>query len=72
MAGMVLADFGADVIRVDRPNNPAVRISNNDILARGKRSLAVDTKVCMGRAFPPNSAFSCAHTDRCRLQAGWR
>jgi hypothetical protein len=38
--GMILADFGADVIRVDRAGTP----SNPDNLARGKRSIAVDLK----------------------------
>jgi alpha-methylacyl-CoA racemase len=37
--GMILADFGADVIRVDR-----VGAQSLDVLARGKRSVAVDLK----------------------------
>jgi alpha-methylacyl-CoA racemase len=37
--GMVLADFGADVVRVDRRGAGSM-----DLLARGKRSVAVDLK----------------------------
>lgn len=37
--GMILADFGADVVRVDRPNARSA-----DFLSRGKRSIAVDLK----------------------------
>jgi alpha-methylacyl-CoA racemase len=37
--GMILADFGADVVRVDR-----VGAASFDYLARGKRSIAVDLK----------------------------
>ena len=37
--GMILADFGADVVRVDR-----VGAGSMDILARGKRSVAVNLK----------------------------
>jgi alpha-methylacyl-CoA racemase len=37
--GMILADFGADVVRVDRPN-----VRSADFLSRGKRSIAVDLK----------------------------
>lgn len=44
--GMLLADLGADVIRVDRATpivgDPAV--PPNDILGRGRRSIAVDLK----------------------------
>ncbi|KAI8052376.1 alpha-methylacyl-CoA racemase [Syncephalis plumigaleata] len=36
---MLLADFGADVVRVERPAT-----INTDVLTRGKRSLAVDIK----------------------------
>ena len=44
---MMLADFGADVIRIDR--SAAVRAEmpdkpSNDVLARGRRSIGVDLK----------------------------
>jgi alpha-methylacyl-CoA racemase len=48
-AAMVLADLGADVVRVDRP--PAVRADadrSRDLLARGRRSVAVDLKHSAG------------------------
>ncbi|KAF7724109.1 hypothetical protein EC973_001293 [Apophysomyces ossiformis] len=38
-AGMILADFGADVIRIDRTTAPSV-----DTLWRNKRSIALDLK----------------------------
>lgn len=41
--GMILADFGADVVRVDR-----VGAGSMDQLARGKRSLAVNLKSAAG------------------------
>ena len=37
--GMLLADFGADVIRIDKPGQP-----NLDVLCRGKRSIQIDLK----------------------------
>ncbi|KAF9046908.1 CoA-transferase family III [Hymenopellis radicata] len=43
-AGLILADNGADVIRIDR-----LASSSADILCRGKRSLAVNLKVARGR-----------------------
>ncbi|KAK2460889.1 hypothetical protein APHAL10511_007359 [Amanita phalloides] len=43
--GLVLADNGADVIRVDRPST-----SSNDILCRGKRSIAINLKTKAGLA----------------------
>ncbi|KAH9902792.1 CoA-transferase family III [Cubamyces lactineus] len=49
MAGMVLADFGADVVRVDRPPNAAPP-PTPDVLARGKRSIAIDPKTRSGHA----------------------
>ena len=39
-AGMVLSDFGADVIRIDRPGGSGPP----DLLCRGKRSCANDIK----------------------------
>lgn len=42
-AGMILADFGASVIRVDKPNQPPL-----DTLARNKRSIAVSVKSSSG------------------------
>ncbi len=43
--GMLLADFGAEVIRVDRPV-PALTLLDPslDVIARGKRSIALDLK----------------------------
>lgn len=38
--GMILSDFGASVIRVDRPNN----FLNADTLCRGKRSVILDLR----------------------------
>jgi len=45
-AGMLLADLGADVVRVDRPGGPALAVvpPEQDVLGRGKRSVALDLK----------------------------
>jgi alpha-methylacyl-CoA racemase len=45
-AGMMLADMGADVIRVDRADamRPATGRPSRDLLARGRRSIGVDLK----------------------------
>ncbi len=45
-AGMMLADLGADVVRVDRvgPGSPIAAPPATDLLNRGKRSVAVDLK----------------------------
>jgi alpha-methylacyl-CoA racemase len=43
--GMVLADLGADVVRIDRPSPPGDRDAvRYDVLARGRRSIGVDLK----------------------------
>lgn len=44
-AGLILADWGADVIRVDRPGSVT-----GDTLCRNKRSIAVDSKDADGLA----------------------
>ncbi|MGW3493470.1 CaiB/BaiF CoA transferase family protein [Streptomyces sp. NPDC001020] len=44
-AGMLLADLGADVVRVDRPDGPGLGINPEcDITNRNKRSVVVDLK----------------------------
>jgi alpha-methylacyl-CoA racemase len=40
-AGMVLADMGASVIRIDPPRSPGL---GADLLGRGKRAIAIDAK----------------------------
>jgi alpha-methylacyl-CoA racemase len=44
LAGMLLADLGAEVVRVDRPGNAAIIPPESDITSRGKRSIIVDLK----------------------------
>ena len=48
-AAMLLADMGADVIRVDRLHSGGFDIGNTDLLNRGKRSMVVDLKTPAGR-----------------------
>ena len=45
VCGMILADFGASVIRVDRVNQGL----NYDVTARGKRSIAINIKSKKGQ-----------------------
>ena len=47
-AAMVLADLGADVVRVDRPGGSAPA-GRGDVVYRGRRSIAVDLKRAEGR-----------------------
>ena len=42
LATMLLADAGADVIRIDPPGGPLWRHHANVILHRGKRSIVLD------------------------------
>ncbi|KAJ7475783.1 CoA-transferase family III domain-containing protein [Mycena latifolia] len=44
-AGLILADNGAQVIRIDRPSAPS-----SDILCRGKKSAAINPKIPSGKA----------------------
>jgi alpha-methylacyl-CoA racemase len=46
-AGMVLADLGADVLRIDRVG-AADAVARRDVLNRGRRSIAVDLKDARG------------------------
>jgi alpha-methylacyl-CoA racemase len=49
-AGMLLADLGADVVRVDRPGESAFPggDARHDLPGRGKRSIAIDLKRARG------------------------
>jgi alpha-methylacyl-CoA racemase len=48
-AAMVLADLGADVVRIDRPGLPALGFGASDPLLRGRRRVTVDLKEPDGR-----------------------
>jgi alpha-methylacyl-CoA racemase len=48
-AAMMLADMGADVIRVDRADTVGTGATRADVLNRGRRSIAVDLKSDGGR-----------------------
>lgn len=37
-ACILVADLGAEVLRVDRPGGPVIRLNGPDVLARGRRS----------------------------------
>ena len=50
LVGMILADFGAEVIRVDPPGGPRFRSPATDMLSRGKQALELDLKSEDGRA----------------------
>jgi alpha-methylacyl-CoA racemase len=50
LAGMILADLGADVIRVDRPDSEmTTEKARKDVVNRGKRSIVLDLKTEGGR-----------------------
>jgi hypothetical protein len=50
LAAMLLADQGAEVIRVDPPGGPRWRHPANAVLQRGKRSLVLDLRTAEDRA----------------------
>ncbi|SDE56852.1 CoA transferase [Ruegeria marina] len=49
LAGMMLADLGAEVIRIDPPGGPRWKDPAFDMLSRGKRALTLDLKSAAGR-----------------------
>lgn len=52
MCAMLLADLGADIVRIDRLSDPglgSMPSSRNSLLMRSRRSVAVDTKSEAGR-----------------------
>lgn len=49
-AGMLLADAGASVLRIDRASSPSPPVGTPDLLARRKASIAVDLKSPRGVA----------------------
>ena len=51
-AGMILADLGADVVRVERPSGALdIHGGKSDHLMRGKRSVTADLKSADGTRF---------------------
>lgn len=50
LVGMILADMGAEVIRIDPPGGPRFKSPATDMLSRGKSSLLLDLKTEEGRA----------------------
>jgi crotonobetainyl-CoA:carnitine CoA-transferase CaiB-like acyl-CoA transferase len=49
LVGMMLADMGAEVIRIDPPRGPRWRDPAFDMLSRGKQALTLDLKSDAGR-----------------------
>jgi crotonobetainyl-CoA:carnitine CoA-transferase CaiB-like acyl-CoA transferase len=44
MVAQILADYGADVVRIDPPGGPVWKHTGNAVLQRGKRSIVLDLK----------------------------
>jgi alpha-methylacyl-CoA racemase len=66
-AAMVLADLGADVLRIDRVSSLNLPAGRTDVLLRNRRSVAIDLKNPAGRDTLLRLA---AHADA--LIEGWR
>ena len=49
LVGMMLADLGAEVIRIDPPGGPRLKTPAADMLSRGKTSLVLDLKSAEGQ-----------------------
>jgi crotonobetainyl-CoA:carnitine CoA-transferase CaiB-like acyl-CoA transferase len=49
LVGMMLADLGAEVIRIDPPGGPYFKTPASDMLSRGKSSIVLDLKSEEGR-----------------------
>jgi crotonobetainyl-CoA:carnitine CoA-transferase CaiB-like acyl-CoA transferase len=49
LVGMMLADMGAEVIRIDPPNGPAFDDPAFQMISRGKETLTLDLKTDQGR-----------------------
>jgi len=49
LVGMMLADMGAEVIRIDPPGGPVFNDPAFDMLSRGKQTLTLDLKCSEGR-----------------------
>ena len=65
-ACMILADLGADVIRVDRPGGQALTGGPHDLLNRGRPSVALDLKhpdARRHRARPRRGQPTCSSRD---------
>ena len=62
---MMLADLGAEVLRIDRPEGPEEG-DPNDVLGRGRRSVALDLKSAAGvaAALPANPVVTSAPDER--------
>ena len=54
-AAMLLADMGADVVRIDRPG--AAERDNRDVTGRGRRSVMLDLKRRRGKRAPRRDLF---------------
>src|SRR5260370_16362395 len=55
LCGMLLADMGAEVLRLDRIGDADLGIKRDprfDVTSRGKRSAAIDLKSAQGRETP--------------------